>query len=354
MPYSSARDESVSREGIFLDANENPNQTGLNRYPDPRQTELRQSVAWLKDVDPSQVFLGNGSDEAIDLLIRIFCEPRMSRIITMNPTYGMYAVCAGIQDVEVDRVLLNPDFSVNIQAILETVRFDTKMIFLCSPNNPTGNQTPINEILCLAELFGGIIVVDEAYIDFADGPSALTLIGDHPNIVVLQTFSKAWGLAGVRLGMAFAIPEIIGVMNKVKYPYNVNVLSAATVREIVEGVKDVKEVKEVKGVKRDKSEKKEKKERSGKRGPDVRQILTERIRLADRLKGLAGVEKIFPSDANFLLVRFSDPKSTYNYLADNGIIVRDRSGMALCEGCLRITVGTPAENDKLIETLQAL
>ena len=244
VPYSSARDEFTSREGIFLDANENPNETGLNRYPDPRQTELRKQVAWLKGVEPKSIFLGNGSDEAIDLLIRIFCEPRMSRIITINPTYGMYAVCAGIQDVEVDRVLLNPDFSVNTKAILEAVRFDTKMIFLCSPNNPTGNQIPLNEIWYLANRFSGIIVVDEAYIDFAEGPSSLTLMSECPNIAVLQTFSKAWGLAGVRLGMAFANPEIIGAMNKVKYPFNVNVLTAATVMGIVKDVKDVKDVRE--------------------------------------------------------------------------------------------------------------
>ncbi|MFA5815709.1 MAG: histidinol-phosphate transaminase [Bacteroidales bacterium] len=327
VPYSSARDEFTSREGIFLDANENPNETGLNRYPDPRQTELRKQVAWLKGVEPKSIFLGNGSDEAIDLLIRIFCEPRMSRIITINPTYGMYAVCAGIQDVEVDRVLLNPDFSVNTKAILEAVRFDTKMIFLCSPNNPTGNQIPLNEIWYLANRFSGIIVVDEAYIDFAEGPSSLTLMSECPNIAVLQTFSKAWGLAGVRLGMAFANPEIIGAMNKVKYPFNVNVLTAATVMGIVKDVKDVRI------------------------GPDVRLILTERIRLADRLKKLAGVEKVYPSDANFLLVKFTDAKAIYKYLADNSIIVRDRSNQALCEGCLRITVGTPAENDKLVNAL---
>ena len=327
VPYSSARDEFTGRQGIFLNANENPNETGLNRYPDPRQTELRELVARLKGVEPESIFLGNGSDEAIDLLIRIFCEPRMSRIITINPTYGMYTVCAGIQDVEVDMVLLNHDFSVNTKSILEAVRFDTKMIFLCSPNNPTGNQIPLNEIRYLANRFNGIIVVDEAYIDFAEGPSAMSLIDECPDIIVLQTFSKAWGLAGVRLGMAFAHPVIIGTLNKVKYPYNVNVLTAATVQGIVKDVKDVRI------------------------GPDVRLILTERIRLADRLKELAGVEKVYPSDANFLLVKFTDAKAIYKYLADNSIIVRDRSNQALCEGCLRITVGTPAENDKLINAL---
>jgi histidinol dehydrogenase len=342
VPYSSARDDYSGHKGIFLDANENPNETGFNRYPDPRQTELREQVAWLKGTDLNSVFLGNGSDEAIDLLIRIFCEPRMSRIITINPTYGMYAVCAGIQDVAVDRVLLNSDYSMNVGAIVDALRFDTKMIFLCSPNNPTGKQIPIDEIRYLAQRFIGIIVVDEAYIDFADGPSALNLIDQYPNIVVLQTFSKAWGLAGVRMGMAFADPEIIGAMNKVKYPYNVNVLSAAKVSEIIRIVKDAREAMNVKSAKNITKEIV---------GPDVRMIVLERIRLADRLRGVAGVVRVYSSDANFLLVKFIDPKSTYQYLANNGIIVRDRSNLALCEGCLRITVGTPAENDKLIDVL---
>jgi histidinol dehydrogenase len=351
IPYSSARDEFSGHEGIFMDANENPNETGLNRYPDPRQTELRDLVANLKGIGPECVFLGNGSDEAIDLLIRIFCEPRMSRIITIDPTYGMYAVCAGIQDVEVDRVLLNADFSVNAGALLNAVRFDTKMIFLCSPNNPTGNQIPVDEIRYLADRFSGIIVVDEAYIDFAQGPSALTLIGQCPNIAVLQTFSKAWGLAGVRLGMAFAGSEIIRNMNKVKYPYNINVLSASTVREIVRGVSDVTGEKSGKNEKNEKNEKTRKILTDKKTGPDVREILWERNRLASSLKEIPAVVKVFPSDANFLLVKFADPKRIYKHLADHGIIVRDRSNQSLCEGCLRITAGTPAENNKLIEVL---
>ncbi len=336
VPYSSARDEYSGHQGIFLDANENPNNTGLNRYPDPRQSDLRKLIAELKDIDDENIFLGNGSDEAIDLLIRIFCEPRLSRIITLDPTYGMYAVCAGIQDVAVDKVRMNPDFSIDPGAILNSLRFDTKMIFLCSPNNPTGNQFPLNVIKYLAQRFNGIVVVDEAYIDFAERPSAVELIRECRNVVVLQTFSKAWGLAGVRLGMAFADPEVIKVMNKVKYPYNINVLTAAKVSEVVSIVlKDAK-------ARKDKKEKP---------GPDVRMIITERIRLAESLREIKGVEKVFPSDANFLLVKVADPKATYKYLADNGIIVRDRSNQALCEGCLRITVGTPEENDQLIKLL---
>jgi histidinol dehydrogenase len=325
VPYASARDEHTGRQGLFLDANENPNNTGLNRYPDPRQTELRSKIAEMKGINPENIFLGNGSDEAIDLIIRIFCEPRLSRILTLSPTYGMYAVCAGIQDVAVDKVMLNPDFSVNTGAILDALRFDTKMIFLCSPNNPTGNQITLNVIRYLASRFNGIVVVDEAYIDFAERPSASTLIEECPNIIVLQTFSKAWGLAGVRLGMAIADEDVINVMNTVKYPYNVNVLSAATVMELI-----------------------------SKDGPDVRLILTERIRLADNLRGVPIVEKVYPSDANFLLVKFADPKGVYKYLAENGIIVRDRSTQPLCEGCLRITVGTPADNDQLINILMRL
>ena len=344
VPYSSARDEHSSGEGIFLDANENPNDTGLNRYPDPRQTELRNLVADLKGVDPVNVFLGNGSDEAIDLLIRIFCEPRKSRIITLSPTYGMYAVCAAVQDVQVDRILLNPDYTVNTKAMIEAVRFDTRMMFICSPNNPTGKQVSMAELIYLTNHFSGAVVVDEAYIDFADGPSALHLIDEYPNIIVLQTFSKAWGLAGVRLGMAFAVPEIIKVMNKVKYPYNINVLTAAKVIETIRAV-----VGTGQGI-----VKKDKNVKNGKNvvfRPDVRLILTERIKLADRLRGIEDVLEVYPSDANFLLVKFKDAKSTYRYLAENGIIVRDRSTQPLCEGCLRITVGTPAENNKLIEIL---
>jgi histidinol-phosphate aminotransferase len=345
VPYSSARDEFTGEKGVFLDANENPNDNGINRYPDPRQKELRNQVALLKGVKPGKVFLGNGSDEAIDLLIRIFCEPRWNRIITTDPTYGMYSVCAGIQDVKVDKVLLNPDFSLNTKAILDAVRFNTKIIFLCSPNNPTGNQIPPEEVRYLAEHFNGIIVVDEAYIDFASGPSILTLIGEYQNIVVLQTFSKAWGMAGVRLGLAFADPAIIATMNKVKYPYNINVLTAARVLEAVKGVMNITDIKDVKG---DKKVKKVKNERPG---PDVRLILTERIRLAEILKGMKGVQKVYPSQANFLLVKFDNPKAVYKYLIDNQVIVRDRSSQSLCDGCLRITIGTPAENNHLVDTL---
>ena len=336
LPYSSARDEFYGGEGIFLDANENPNNTGLNRYPDPHQRSLKEKVAALKGVRPDQLFLGNGSDEAIDLLIRIFCEPGQSRIITMSPTYGMYKVCADIQDVAVDPVLLNPDFSLATSAILDTVRFDTRMIFLCSPNNPTGNSISIEDIEFLAGRFSGILVLDEAYIDFSPGPSALGILDRLPNLVVLQTFSKAWGMAGARMGMAFANSEIIGLMDKVKYPYNLSTLAQEAV---LRGVEMVEKVEKVEMVERPES---------------VPQIIAERKRMAVALEAVPCVEKVFPSEANFLLVKVTHAKSIYKYLVDQGIVVRDRSNQPLCENCLRVTVGTPAENEAVLSALRRL
>jgi histidinol dehydrogenase len=335
-PYSSARDEFSGVEGIFLDANENPNDTGLNRYPDPHQRKLKTRVAALKGVDPGQLFLGNGSDEAIDLLIRIFCEPGSSRILTMSPTYGMYKVCAGVQDVAVDTVLLNDDFSLDCGRMLSAVRFNTKLIFLCSPNNPTGNQIPLQDVLYLSERFNGVIVLDEAYIDFASGPSALSVLKSLPNLVVLQTFSKAWGMAGVRLGMAFADPFIISLMDKVKYPYNLSILAQETVLKRVEEVYNVEES----GAK------------PRTRSTGIEEIQLERWKLEQRLSVLPCVEKVFPSEANFLLVRVADARALYEYLLKKGIVVRDRSSQPLCHNCLRITVGTPDENQKLIQALE--
>lgn len=329
-PYSSARDEFFGAGGIFLDANENPNDTGLNRYPDPHQRRLKARVAELKGMQPDQLFLGNGSDEAIDLLIRIFCEPGNSRILTMSPTYGMYRVCAGVQDVVVDEVLLNEDFGIDTDRMLNAVRYDTKMIFLCSPNNPTGNQITLENLFYLSERFHGIIVLDEAYIDFASGPSALSVLRYMPNLVVLQTFSKAWGLAGVRLGMAFADPFIISLMDKVKYPYNLSILAQETVLKKVEEVEMVEVVKW------------------------IEEIKLERWKLEQNLSVLPGVEKVYPSEANFLLVRVADARATYKHLVGQGIVVRDRSSQPLCRNCLRITVGTPAENQKLIEVLESI
>jgi len=325
-PYSSARDEFTGQASVFLDANENPVDTGINRYPDPHQRELKSMIAGIKGVKPEQVFLGNGSDEAIDLLIRIFCEPGKSRILMPVPTYGMYAVCAGVQDVKVHTCLLNEDFSLDAEVLLAGVRFDTKMIFLCSPNNPTGSQLDLKDLRQIVDRFAGIVVLDEAYIDFAKGPSALSVLEEMPNLVILQTFSKAWGMAGARVGMAFAGASIISLMDKVKYPYNINTLSMNLVME------RLKKISAAEGGIRQ----------------EVEAILKQREYLRNQLAGLPGVVKIYPSEANFLLVKVTDAKAMYRRLANRGIIVRDRSGQLLCEQCLRITVGTEEENEKLI------
>jgi histidinol dehydrogenase len=325
-PYSSARDEFTGQASVYLDANENPVDTGINRYPDPHQKELKSLVAGLKGVQPNQVFLGNGSDEAIDLLIRIFCEPGRSRILMPVPTYGMYSVCAGVQDVAVDTCLLNGDFTLDIDALLEKIRFDTRIIFLCSPNNPTGNQIGLEDIRSIAENFSGIVALDEAYIDFASGPSALSILEELPNLVVLQTFSKAWGMAGARVGMAFARPEIISLMDKVKYPYNINTLSMNLV---------IDRLRKSGGV-------------NGDIQREVDEILRQREYLKEQLSRVPGVLRIYPSEANFLLVKVTNAKEMYKSLAQEGIIVRDRSSQPLCENCLRITVGTEEQNLALL------
>jgi len=331
-PYSSARKEYAGRETVFLDANENPFGNGINRYPDPRQKELRQSIAELKGVIPEQVFTGNGSDEVIDLLIRIFCEPGQSRILTLDPSYGMYEVAASIQDVKTDKVLLNSDFSIDIQKISERVYWNTRLLFLCTPNNPTGNIISIEQIRMLTKQFRGVVVVDEAYIDFADASSALMLLNECPNLVVLQTFSKAWGLAGVRLGMAFARKEVISLLDRIKSPYNVNRLTQEVVLSRIR--------EEISG--------KMTKWKSNK----VKEIVAERERMKKQLPQFDSVVKVYPSQANFLLVRMTDARAVYHYLLEQGIVVRDRSSHPLCEDCLRITIGTPEENEKLLQSLQ--
>ena len=328
VPYSSARDEYSGREGIFLDANENPNDNGLNRYPDPRQRELRQQVALRFGSEPDQVFVGNGSDEAIDLLIRIFCEPRQSRMLTLSPSYGMYAVAAQIQDVGVDAFLLNDDFTLDEDRLLAVAGQDTQIIFLCSPNNPTGNQIPLTQIENVARKFGGIVVVDEAYADFATGSSAIRLINKYPNLLILRTFSKAWGLAAARVGMAFADPFIISLLDKVKYPYNI---SSPAANEILQKLKqDPSTVDQ-----------------------SVREIIGQREWLREQLGVKPCVKTVFPSEGNFLLVKVIDARTMYQYLSDRHIIVRDRSKQPLCDNCLRITVGTAEENQRLLDALEA-
>lgn len=326
-PYSSARDEYRGvTASVFLDANENPYNTPNNRYPDPMQWDLKKSLGKLKGVPPENIFLGNGSDEAIDLMFRAFCEPREDNVVAIEPTYGMYQVCAEINDVEYRKVLLDEHFQFSADKLLEAADGHTKLIFLCSPNNPTGNDLNHEEIEHLLRRFDGLVVLDEAYNDFSEKPSFLKRLKEFPNLVVLQTFSKAWGCAAIRLGMAFASADIIGILSKIKYPYNVNQL---TQRQAIEMLHRYYEIE---------------------RWVDM--LKRERNRLEKEFARLSCVEKVFPSNANFFLVRVSDAVKIYSYLVGEGIIVRNRHTVALCGNCLRITVGTKMENEKLLEALR--
>ncbi|TAF77573.1 MAG: histidinol-phosphate transaminase [Bacteroidetes bacterium] len=330
-PYTSARDEYKGSEGIFLDANENSfgstSKIEHNRYPDPLQWEMKIELARIKGCDENQVFVGNGSDEAIDLLFRCFCNPGVDNIIITPPTYGMYEVSANINDIHLKRVLLIPDFSLDENAVLKAVDEHTKMIILCSPNNPTGNCLSTKAIEKIVSNFRGIVVLDEAYIDFAPKKSFLPKLNHYHNLVVLHTFSKAWGLANLRLGLAFASKEIIHVLNKVKPPYNISGLSQKIALEAMKNEKLKDEL--------------------------VKNILEEREKLEQELEKLPFVTKIYPSDANFLLVKTLDGRRLYHYLIEHKVIVRDRSNVKLCEGCLRITVGTASENETLIKELKS-
>ena len=326
VPYSSARDDYSGEDAVFLDANENPYESGANRYPDPFQSKVKLKIAQLKNVAYDRIFLGNGSDEPIDLLIRAFCEPGKDNIVSMKPTYGMYKVCADINNVEFREVLLDENYQVDKAGLEAQTDANSKLLFLCSPNNPTSNALYRDDIIYLLETFNGLVIVDEAYIDFTDEVSLLGQLDNYPNLVVLQTFSKAWGMAGVRLGMAFASGEIISVLNKIKYPYNINILSQRFALERIE-----------------KTEEKNK---------WVTTILEQREMLRKKLAGLPNVENILPSQANFLMVKFQDAKGVFHYLMDKKIIIRDRSKVALCEGYLRITVGTEEENKCLLQALE--
>lgn len=326
--YSSARNEFKGEASVFLDANENPLRSNYNRYPDPLQWKLKEKISKIKGVSPDRIFLGNGSDEPIDLVIRIFCEPRVDNILAIDPTYGMYRVCADINDVEYRKVLLNEDFDLDSDELLKQVDKNTKLIFLCSPNNPTGNLLHCNEVERVLETFHGIVVIDEAYIDFASDQSWLAELEKYQNLIILQTFSKAWGLAAVRLGMAFASQEIISLFNKVKYPYNINKLTQEFVEEALENEEEKKEW--------------------------VETLLQGRQFLEEELSQLPFVEKVYPTDANFILIKVSDANKLYNQLAGKGVIVRNRNNISLCAGCLRITVGTDEENEILIKELQSL
>ncbi len=331
--YASARDEFTGKAKIFLDANENafgsPADQELNRYPDPLQKQLRDKIAAYKGISsPEGLFLGNGSDEAIDLVIRAFCEPRVDSMMLLPPTYGMYSVCANINDIKIIEVELNKDFSLDVEKIIETAKTENpKVIFICSPNNPSANVYAEEDIEAVLNNVDSLVIVDEAYIDFSDSPSWVKRKDEFNNLIVLQTFSKAWGMAGVRLGMAFSDPEIVQVLNKIKYPYNINDVTANIV---IKTLIDPSRKEEM-----------------------VDKIKKERGFLMNAFSNLALVKELISSEANFFLARFDDPDDVYTYLIEEGIIVRNRSNQLHCEGCLRITVGTHEENKILCEALQA-
>ncbi|HZK68490.1 MAG TPA: histidinol-phosphate transaminase [Paludibacter sp.] len=325
-PYSCARDEFKGEASVYMDANENPYNAPFNRYPDPLQWEVKEQITRVKGVPAENIFLGNGSDEPIDLLFRAFCEPRIDNVVAIEPTYGMYKVSANINDVEYRKVLLDENFQFSADKLLDATNLYTKIIWLCSPNNPTGNSLDRNEIIKLLASFEGIVVLDEAYIDFASEGSFSEMLSNYPNLVILQTFSKAWGSAAIRLGMAFASTEIIAVLNKIKYPYNINIL---TQKQALSALKNDTQVKQW-----------------------VKTLLTERAVLVDALQQLPIVQHIYPTDANFVLVRVDDANALYHYLVDKSIIVRNRNTVSLCLGCVRITVGTPEENRILLEELK--
>lgn len=325
-PYSCARDEFEGEASVYLDANENPYNAPYNRYPDPLQKALKEKIAALKGLRAEQIFLGNGSDESIDLAFRAFCEPRIDNVLAIAPTYGMYKVCADINDVAYREHLLDADFQFKAEDLLARCDEHTKLIFLCSPNNPTGNSLCSSEIVKVIENFQGLVMLDEAYIDFSSQDSFCSLLDKYPNLVIFQTFSKAWASAGLRLGMAFASPEIIAVYNKVKYPYNVNLQTQQLM------LAHLQEPQRIQAW--------------------VTELIEQRSFLQQALAALPIVQHIYPSDANFLLVKVDDADALYQYLVAQGIIVRNRNRVRLCEGCLRITVGTADENAALMAAMQ--
>lgn len=328
-PYSSARDEFSGEAKVFLDANENslgsPLMKWYNRYPDPHQVKLKEAISAIKSVDADQIFLGNGSDECIDLLYRCFCNPGKDNVIICPPTYGMYEVSANINDVELRRAPLLGDFQLNLAHIETLVDANTKLIWICSPNNPTGNAINRNDIETILNNFNGLVVIDEAYINFSRHKSFTQELADYPNLVIMQTFSKAWGLAGLRLGMAFASKELISILNTVKPPYNIN---QATQELALKALKEVGQVNDM-----------------------IKEIVQMRVALKAVLEKIPAIEKVYPSDANFLLVKMKNARKVYEFLLTEGIVVRDRSNVILCEDCLRITIGTEEENTQLVEAI---
>lgn len=332
-PYSSARDEFKGNADVFLDANENPYGSPLenenyNRYPDPLQISLKKVISFKKKINLENIFVGNGSDEPIDILFRIFCRPGIDEVIICPPSYGMYEVSANINDIRCRKIYLTNEFQLDVKVILQNVHCETRMLFICSPNNPSGNAMHKEDIEFLLENFSGIVVIDEAYIDFCPEKSWLPFLNKYPNLVILQTFSKAYGLAGLRIGMAFAHSEIISWMNKVKPPYNLNSYSIEKATESILSFDRVEAW--------------------------IEEIREERNFLSNELKKLNITEKVFPSDANFILVQFKDAAKIYSLCSQNGIILRDRSSQYGCQNCLRITIGTPQENRKLLTFLNKI
>jgi len=325
-PYSSARDEYSGEAAVFLDANENPFNDPYNRYPDPYQRILKQKLGAIKGVDAASIFLGNGSDEPIDIVYRAFCEPGVDNVVSIDPTYGMYQVAADINNIKVRKVLLTSDFQIDVKAMLSAVDANTKLMWICSPNNPTGNCLKNEDIEALLKSFNGMVILDEAYIDFAPEKSFVKRLAEFPNLIILQTLSKAWGMAGLRLGMAFTSPELVKVFNKIKYPYNINILTQGKVLDLLSHEKQ--------------------------KEAWVTMLLDERKVLSAELAKLPFVKHQYPSDSNFVLVKTMGARKIYQYLVDNKVIVRDRSSVALCEDCLRITVGSPEENKELLDALK--
>jgi len=330
VPYSSARDEFTGFKNpmIFLDANENPFENGVNRYPDPQQRTVKEVLASQKGVSVSQILLGNGSDEVLDLIYRVFCEPKEDNVITLPPTYGMYKVLAEINNIENREVLLTADFELDASAILKQIDRNTKLIFICSPNNPTGNSFNTKAIETLLKSFNGMVVIDEAYIDFSSQLSWVNRLDEFPNLIVTQTLSKAYGMAGIRLGICYASQEVIGVINKVKPPYNVNELTQQKALDRLDNPQLIKS--------------------------EINSILAAKDNLLKALDELSWIAKIYPSEANFLLLKVDDAKMRYQQLIEKGIVIRDRSSQPLCENTLRITIGTQPENTKLIEVLKTI
>jgi histidinol-phosphate aminotransferase len=327
-PYSSARDEFTGKASIYLDANENPFDNGLNRYPDPYQMELKEKIADIKNVKVPQIIIGNGSDEIIDLLYRAFCEPQVDEVISLSPTYGMYKVYANINNVEIKDCWLNSSFEIVEEDLLGMINDKTKMIWFCSPNNPTGNSLNPESIKKVLQNFKGLVIVDEAYIDFSSSESWVNYLDFYPNLFVMQTLSKAWGLAGLRLGMGFASPQIIALLNKIKPPYNINLLSQQTALEQLEFLDQ--------------------------KNAQVDTILQQRDWLSQELKQLKKVHEVYPTDANFVLVKMDNATDIYKKMVEKSIILRNRSTVKLCLDCIRITVGTPEENKELLRNLTEL